>query len=343
MASDRLTLKDVAKHAGVSLRTVTKVIGGDDSVREKNREAVLQAMKELNYIPNKAASVMGRKQVIKLAVVYSKCTDEVYFPEIEKGFRRCYLELRDYGLVMDFHTHNYSTWEDQKNYLESLIERSDLDGVVFQPSSSTKLTSTIHALVQSGKPVALFGSDVALSDRLVYVSCDAYQAGRACGQLLEQQVRKNGKVLLFNNTIELEQVRNRTQGCLDRLSEKRPDLSVSVFWNMDSQDYYDLVRKQVETEDVAGIFCDDSHTVQVAQALKDLKRKDIPMIGFDLSERSAELMREGYINMILDPRPEEFSYLAAKTMFEYLSEGVVPEKKLYTPFYILISECLVRN
>lgn len=343
MDSDRLTLKDVAKHAGVSLRTVTKVIGGDVSVREKNREAVLQAMKELNYIPNKAASVMGRKQVIKLAVVYSKCTDEVYFPEIEKGFQRCYLELRDYGLVMEYHTHNYATWEDQKTYLESLIERPDIDGVVFQPSSSTKLASTINALVQAGKPVALFGSDVASSGRLVYVSCDAYRAGRACGQLLEQQVRKNGKVLLFNNTTELEQVRNRTQGCLDRLSETRPDVSVSVFWNTTSEQYYDLVQKQVKTENIAGIFCDDSHTVQVAQALKDLGRTDIPMIGFDLSERSAELMREGYISTLLDPRPEKFSYLAAKAMFAYLSEGVVPEKKMYTPFYILISECLGRN
>ena len=340
MDSDRLTLRDVAKHAGVSLRTVTKVIGGDCSVRDKNREAVLQAMAALNYIPNKAASVMGRKQVIKLAVVYSKCTDEVYFPEIEKGFQRCYLELRDYGLVMDFHTHNYVTWEEQKHYLESLIERPDIDGVVFQPSSSTKLTSTINALVQSGKPVALFGSDVPFSDRLVYVSCDAYRAGRACGQLLEQQVQKNGKVLLFNNSTELEQVRNRTQGCLDRLREHRPDLSVSVFWNTNTRHYYDLTRKQVETEPIAGIFCDDSHTIQVAQALKDLGRTDIPMVGFDLSEYSAELMREGYINVILDPRPEEFSYLAAKSIFEYLSERVEPEKKLYTPFYLLTSECL---
>jgi len=340
MATDRLTLKDVAKHAGVSLRTVTKVIGGDNSVREKNREAVLQAMKELHYIPNKAASVMGRKQVIKLAVAYSKCTDEVYFPEIEKGFHRCYMELRDYGLVMDFHTHNYLSWEDQKHYLESLIERTDIDGVVFQPSSSTKLTSTINALVQSGKPVALFGSDVPFSDRLVYVSCDAYRAGRACGQLLEQQVEKNGRVLLFNNSTELEQVRNRTQGCLDRLHEKRPDLSVCVFWNTDSQQYYDLTKKQLESEPVAGIFCDDSHTVQVAQALKDLGRTDIPMIGFDLSECSVQLLQEGYIRFILDPRPEEFSYLAAKSMFLYLSEGIEPDKKLYTPFYLLTSECL---
>ena len=221
-----------------------------------------------------------------------------------------------------------------------MIERTDIDGVVFQPSSSTKLTSTINALVQSGKPVALFGSDVPFSDRLIYVSCDAYRAGRACGQLLEHQVKKNGKVLLFNNSTELEQVRNRTQGCLDRLHEKRPDISVSVFWNTDSQQYYNLARKQIETDTVAGIFCDDSHTVQVAQALKDLDRTDIPMVGFDLSDYSACLMREGYIRFILDPRPEEFSYLAAKSMFEYLSERIEPESKLYTPFYLLTSECL---
>ena len=49
------TIDDVARLAGVSAMTVSRVVNGGKNVRETTRQAVLDAIKELNYSPNTAA------------------------------------------------------------------------------------------------------------------------------------------------------------------------------------------------------------------------------------------------------------------------------------------------
>jgi len=339
MKTVRPTLKDVAEHSGCAIRTVIKVMSGDPSVRDKNRAAILRAAEELHYTPNRAASALGKKKSICLAVVYSHTAD-VYFPEIERGLRQCLSEFCDFGLVMEFHTTTERRWQAQRTILETLVHRDDIDGIVMQPQSGTKLDPLINTLVTSGKPVAIFGTDAPASKRMFYVSCDAYRAGRIGGQLLEREIPQNGNVCVMNASSDQLQILKRTQGCLDRLGENRPDIQVTPCWDMRPNIFYDTLFELVRENKVDGIFCDDAQTVTAARILRDLGRKDIPLVGFDLSEKSETLMKEGYIRTLLDQRPASFSYLAAKMLFEYLSDGIVPEPVCYTPIYILTSECL---
>ena len=339
MKSARPTLKDVAERSGFALRTVIKAMSGDPSVREKNREAILRAAEELHYTPNRAASALGKKKSINLAVVYSH-TSDVYFPEIERGLRQCLSEFCDFGMAMEFHTTTERGWEAQEPILKALVERKDIDGVVMQPQSSTRLDPLINALVESGKPVAIFGTDAPASKRMFYVSCDAYRAGRIGGQLLEREIPQNGTVCVMNASYDQIQIRIRAQGCMDRLRENRPDIRITTCWDMRPNVFYDTLYPMVGNNAVNGIFCDDAQTAIAAKILKELGRKDIALVGFDLSEQSEPLMKEGYIRVLLDQKPEAFSYLAAKMLFEYLAEGIIPEPVLYTPIYIVTSECL---
>lgn len=53
------TMKDVAKAAGVSMITVSRVINYPEMVKDTTREAVERAMKELNFLPNHAAKALA--------------------------------------------------------------------------------------------------------------------------------------------------------------------------------------------------------------------------------------------------------------------------------------------
>ena len=55
-----LTINDVAKEAGVSIATVSKVINGKPSISEQTRLHVLEVIKRLNYHPNAQASNFAR-------------------------------------------------------------------------------------------------------------------------------------------------------------------------------------------------------------------------------------------------------------------------------------------
>jgi LacI family transcriptional regulator len=63
-----VTLYDVARLAGVSTATVSRVVHGQDRVRDATRTRVLQAIEELGYVPDGAAQSLsrGRKDVIGL-------------------------------------------------------------------------------------------------------------------------------------------------------------------------------------------------------------------------------------------------------------------------------------
>lgn len=69
------TIKDVAKRAGVSISTVSKVLKNYSNISEDTRQKVLNVVKELNYIPNTTASNLSSKKKDKVAL-YIYINDE---------------------------------------------------------------------------------------------------------------------------------------------------------------------------------------------------------------------------------------------------------------------------
>ena len=66
-----VTIADVARRAGVSPMTVSRVVNGEPNVRETTRAAVAEAIGELNYAPNLAARSLAKAEDVRLGVIYS--------------------------------------------------------------------------------------------------------------------------------------------------------------------------------------------------------------------------------------------------------------------------------
>ena len=66
-----LTIHDVARHAGVSPMTVSRVINGEKNVRDSTRETVAAAIRDLNYAPNPAARSLAGGDLIRIGLLYS--------------------------------------------------------------------------------------------------------------------------------------------------------------------------------------------------------------------------------------------------------------------------------
>lgn len=63
------SIKDVAKKAGVAISTVSKVLNGYDGVSEETRKKVNEAIEELQYTPNMAASMLSSKKTGRVALL----------------------------------------------------------------------------------------------------------------------------------------------------------------------------------------------------------------------------------------------------------------------------------
>lgn len=77
-------LKDVAQQLGVSVSTVSRVVNGKDRVSDSTREAVLTALRELDYRPNEMARVLRGKHSRTIGVVVSDISN-IFFARLVKG------------------------------------------------------------------------------------------------------------------------------------------------------------------------------------------------------------------------------------------------------------------
>lgn len=340
MKSSRPTLKDVAERSGYALRTVKKVLSGDANVREKTRASVLAAAEELQYTRNRAASALARNRIVRIAIVYS-ITSEAYFPEVEQGFQMALKEFRDFGMELEFHLGCGDDWQQQKAILEQLTDRDDVHGVILQPISSFHLNEQIDALTARGKPVVTFGADAPESRRLCYVGPDAYKSGRIGGQILANYIGKRGNVYLINLAGDHMQTRERCRGFMDRVREHYPNIrAFELDLPRSGQLYYEQVSQLLQKEEVAGLFCTDANTLIAGRVLRDLQLRDVALIGFDLSQSGVQLMKDGFIRVIIEQKPENVAHLATLLLYHHITDGVVPERINNTPLYIMTSECL---
>ncbi|HLV50139.1 MAG TPA: LacI family DNA-binding transcriptional regulator, partial [Erysipelothrix sp.] len=56
------SMSDVAKKAGVGVSTVSKVLNNYDNISQETRDRVMEAVEELNYVPNAVASALSSKK-----------------------------------------------------------------------------------------------------------------------------------------------------------------------------------------------------------------------------------------------------------------------------------------
>lgn len=64
-----VSIKEVAKHAGVAISTVSKVLNGYPNISDETRQKVNKAITELNYIPNSIAAALSSKQFGRIALI----------------------------------------------------------------------------------------------------------------------------------------------------------------------------------------------------------------------------------------------------------------------------------
>src|SRR5262245_53501147 len=66
-----VTIHDVARHAGVSPMTVSRVVNGEKNVSERTRVRVTASIKALKYSPNLAARSLAGADTVRIALLYS--------------------------------------------------------------------------------------------------------------------------------------------------------------------------------------------------------------------------------------------------------------------------------
>lgn len=151
--SKRVTIEDVAAAAGVSIKTVSRVVNNEANVRDATRESVQQAIASLNYQPNVAARRLAGNRSYLFALVYDDPSAYLnasasYVTNLQGGALKAAREL-GYDLLI----HPCDNKDPQVvDEIRRLIEHSRIDGLLLAPplAEVRPITQMLRAV---GKPL----------------------------------------------------------------------------------------------------------------------------------------------------------------------------------------------
>ena len=141
-----VTLKDVAKLAGVSTATVSYCLTGSKGVKPETRMRVMQAIEELNYIPNHAARNLREPDNREIGIVLPDIEDP-YYSEILKGI--VYeAENEGYSLNIAF---SYWLANQESRIIQDFISRN-VSGLIILTCQSANTEFFMNTLVRNNLP-----------------------------------------------------------------------------------------------------------------------------------------------------------------------------------------------
>ena len=118
------TIYDVAKIAGVSPSTISRVMNAPDIVAEDTRQKVINAVKELAYIPNMMAASMPRRRTNSIGLIIPDITN-IFFSNLVRGVQDV-CENYGYSVLV---VNSDDSQEKEGRYLKLLYSRR-VDGVI---------------------------------------------------------------------------------------------------------------------------------------------------------------------------------------------------------------------
>jgi len=139
----KATIDNVAALAGVSIKTVSRVVNNEPNVRQATQEKVRDAIKQLNYRPSPSARSLASNRSFLVAMLYDNPSAH-YIIDVQHGIlKEC--RKRNYDLLI--HPCKYQDAE-LCHEIENLLSKSRVDGVILTPplSDIPEVMTTLDSL-----------------------------------------------------------------------------------------------------------------------------------------------------------------------------------------------------
>lgn len=273
----RVTLKDVASHAGVDVATVSRALNNSYGVRDSTRQRILAVAGKLQYHPNRIARGLATGRSRTLALVISDIRNP-FFAEFARGAEDT-AYAAGYDLLLCNSDLNPGK---QIHYVRSLLGKR-VEGIVMN-TVSTLSREFQEELIGSGVPVVLLNKPLAIGG-FSTVTADNFQGGKLAGQYLIRLGHRS--IAHLTGPSAHSNLRERAKGFLHACKSAPCRVNpIVIRSNQSSQGGYDMVQKLLSThQEFTALFTgNDAIAFGAIRALREHGLsipKDISVIGFD--------------------------------------------------------------
>lgn len=286
----KVNIYDVAKKAGLSIATVSRVINNSAQVKEETRQRILSIIEEMNYIPNTNATGLAKEFSYTIGALLPSFDDFSFPDSFSMDFLngvQCALSHKGYNLLI---INNRETSETQtKTEYNRLIQSKKIDGLI--ALSSGKSASLFNQYLDPGFPMAFVGCEEA-PENSIHIHLDFETYYRESIEYLAQKGHTKIIVLFYaNKEIESERVQLIEKIFLDL--KPQYNLKHRLVNGIDYKRKMFLKLKEVLSEEDYTAIITDSPTyaqksIDVAKHLNKKIPEDLSLMTFDYSEDIAK-------------------------------------------------------
>ncbi|WP_152655842.1 LacI family DNA-binding transcriptional regulator [Oceanobacillus sp. CFH 90083] len=216
------TIQDVARRAGVSVATVSRVLNNPSSVAELTREKVKQAIRELDYSPSSLGRNLRNAESRMLLVLLPKISNQFYLKIVE-GIEEKALEHGYHILLCQTH----SKMERAKVYFDLLKNQLAAGAITMDPTIDHQI------LIDMAKRFPFVQcSEYIKAENLSYVTIDSELAAYQVTKYLLKQGHQ--RIGLINVSEYFLYARDRRKGYLRALKEFHIEPEKDWFYSADT-------------------------------------------------------------------------------------------------------------
>ena len=324
------TLEDVARMAGVSRATVSRVVNGGELVAEKTSETVNRAIAQLGYHPNRAARALVTRRTGAIAVIVPEADERVFtdpfFPQAYHGALQAFTDS-DVQVVLAM-----AQPGDNASRMVRYLESGHVDGAIIVSHHGPGLA---RALARTNQPVVFVGDPE--TPGLSYVDVDQETAARTATEYL--LARGARRLAMITGPMDMAAARQRARGYELAMGAAGLDSSLRAGGDFSTNGGAQAAERLLaQGRDFDGLFvANDLMAVGAMRVLTEAGRRvpdDIRVVGFDNS--IAALQTNPGLTTMTNPA-SDLARMAGEMLIGLLA-GERPDSPV-----ILSSELVVRG
>ncbi len=334
-----ITIKDIAREAGVSIGTVDRVLHGRGRVSPETTAKVKTLVRELGYTTNLFGRTLVKSKVRTIGVLLPDPNqDSGYWRLIAQGVFKARDELAQQCIALEPATYDRSSTDSFERVSATLRQR-DVDGLVVAPVVAGLAQRFVSSL-DNAIPYAFVDTTVPGMHPLVSIGQPPYRSGVLAASLFDKMIPGPGAIAVIRVYPDDYHIGERVKGLQASLPNRLRAVvyDVDIIADTESVDTV-LTHATSELPDLRGIFVTNASVHLSADFLtrKNMAHK-VRLIGYDVVAKNIGHLRSGTIDFVISQRPVEQGYRAVYALYRSLVLGQAPDGAEFVPLDIVTGE-----
>jgi LacI family transcriptional regulator len=333
MTPHRLTIIEIAKQAGVSRSTVSRVINDDPNVNVTTRQRVRTVMQKLNFQPNAAARGLaaGKTRILGLVIPMGVAAlfSDPYFPQLIQG------------ITAACNQHDYSTmlWlaepEYERRTIQQIVSAGMIDGLIV--ASALTDDAVVDAVRGRNLPFVLIGRHPIHAD-ITYVDVDNRMSSRdAVLHLLRLGYKR---VATISGPLNMIGGMDRLAGYKDALRARGliAEAQLIAEGDFSEEGGYRAMHELLPQSPDAIFVASDSMALGAMRALREAGKRipeDTALVGFDDMPFAART--DPPLTTVRQPI-HRAGFVAAETLMDMIQDEDTAPRRVILPTELVIRE-----